>query len=79
MVIFSMAYKENKAKAIAVNYVAKRFAHDYSDCEITVEDNGVFWVVLFNGKSDNVGYPQVIIKKRNGRVLNCFIKNRPNF
>lgn len=77
--MFSMAYKEDKAKTIAIKYVSKRFANDYSNCKITVEDNGVFWVVFFNSESNSLGYTQVIIKKTNGKVVNCFIKNKPYF
>ncbi len=71
--------KVNKGKTIALKYVKKRFEHDYSECEIIVEDNGVFWVVIFKSECENLECPEVIIKKRNGKVVNCFINNRPKY
>lgn len=69
----------NKIKYFALRYVNDKYNTDYSDCEITIEDNGVFWVAIFNGDKSTAKYPQLIIKKRNKKVIQCFIHNIPKF
>lgn len=71
--------KISRVKNYALSFVNNKYKSDYSDCEITVEDNGVFWVVIFSGTKNNINYPQLIIKKRSGKVISCFTQNIPKF
>ena len=77
MFMFTHKDKSEYAKAIAIKYVNNKYKNDFTDCEIVVEDDGVFWVIIIDSNIDNIGYIQVIIKKKFAKVIKCFNFKKP--
>ncbi len=69
----------NRVKFKAVEYANKYFDNDFSNCDITVEDDGVFWVVIITSDIENIGYVQIIMKKKFNRIIKCFNFKKPSY
>lgn len=77
-IMLKYSRETSKIKSIALKYAGEKYNRDFSDCEVFIEDDGVFWIVIINSNNQSIGYIQLIIKKRFSKVIKCFSFKKPN-
>ena len=78
-IMLKYSRETSKIKSVAMKYASEKYNIDFSDCEIFVEDDGAFWVVIINSNTQSIGYIQLIIKKRFSKVIKCFNFKQSNY